>query len=220
MSAGGSALLCFCEGPPPLGGLFFTCICLCTAQTVNSVAERGFEAMAAGRHSREKLNLTGQKFGRLTVLAPAENIGTQTAWLCRCECGGETIAVTKRLRDGHCTSCGCDKDHLGEPPSVVGRASLTFMDGTCVEMLRAKTVRKNNTSGVPGVDWMEQQRLWRATICFKGKRYYLGGFRNFEDAVQARKRGEEQFFDSFLREFDGNGGNLPANGQAVVGQQA
>lgn len=189
-------------------------------QTVNSVAERGREMMAAGHHSREKLNLTGQKFGRLTVLAPAENIGTQTAWLCRCECGNETVAVTKRLRDGHLVSCGCDKEHFGEPPCVVGRSSLTFVDGTCVEMLRANTVRRNNTSGVPGVDWMERKRLWRATICFKGKRYYLGGFRNFEDAVQARKRGEERFFNSFLQEFDGNGGSVPAGGQAAVGQQA
>ena len=28
---------------------------------------------------------------------------------------------------------------------------LTYVDGTCVEMLQSKTVRRNNTSGVPGV---------------------------------------------------------------------
>ena len=69
-------------------------------------------------------------------------------------------------------------------------------------MLRAKTVRKNNTSGVPGVDWRTDKRLWRAMICFKGKRYYLGSYGRFGDAVKARKRAEEELFDPFLREFE------------------
>ena len=153
-------------------------------------------------HFPQKLDLTGQRYGKLTVLAPAENIGSRTAWLCRCDCGQETIVMTVRLRDGHRTSCGCDKEHFGEPPCEVGRASLTYIDGTCVEMLRAKTVRSNNTSGVPGVDWRASKRLWRASICFKGKRYYLGSYANFDDAVKARKRGEEQFHDSFLQAYD------------------
>nr|WP_325253133.1 hypothetical protein [uncultured Oscillibacter sp.] len=33
----------------------------------------------AGGHSRKKLDLTGQRYGKLTVLAPAENIGGRTA---------------------------------------------------------------------------------------------------------------------------------------------
>lgn len=152
-------------------------------------------------HSCKKLDLTGQRFGKLTVLEPAENIGRCTAWRCRCDCGQETVAPTKRLRDGHRTSCGCDKAHFDEAPHVVGRASLNYVDGTCVEMLRARTVRRNNTSGVPGVDWLARRRLWRATIGFKGKRYYLGSFSRFEDAVNARKQAEEKLHNSFLREF-------------------
>ena len=153
-------------------------------------------------HSRKKLDLTGQQFGKLTVLAPAENVGSRTAWLCRCECGRETIAKTVRLRDGHCTSCGCDKELYGEPPHVIGLASLTYVDGTCVEMIRTRPVRKNNTSGVPGVDWQGRKGSWQATICFKGKRHYLGSYKRFEDAVLARKRAEEEIFEPFLREFD------------------
>ena len=152
-------------------------------------------------HSRKKLDLTGQRFGKLTVLAPAENLGSLTAWRCRCDCGQETVVLTKRLRDGHWTSCGCDKEHFGEPPAIVGRASLTYVDGTCVEMLRAKTVRCNNTSGVPGVEWLAQKQRWRASICFKGKRYYLGSYTSFEEAVKARKLGEEKLHDRFLQEY-------------------
>ena len=145
-------------------------------------------------HSRKKLDLTGQRYGSLTVLAPAENIGKRTAWHCRCDCGNEADIQTNRLRNGHTTSCGC------RVPGA-GLMALTYIDGTCVEMLRAKTVRKNNTSGVPGVDWWRAKQRWRASICFKGKRYYLGSYARFEDAVQARKRGEARLHDEFVREF-------------------
>ena len=157
--------------------------------------------MSGAEHSRKKLDLAGQQFGRLTVLDPAENIGERTAWRCRCACGRELAVTTRQLRAGHWTSCGCDKPNFGQPPAVIGRASLTFVDGTCVEMIRANTVRCNNTSGVPGVDWMPSKGRWRAVICFKGKRHYLGSYLRREDAVKARKRAEEELFQPFLEEF-------------------
>lgn len=102
-------------------------------------------------YSRKKLELTGQRYGRLVVLRQAENIGKRTAWLCRCDCGNEVVVRTDRLRSGHTTSCGCKGP--GATPGV-GLLGLTYVEGTCLEMLRAKTVRSNNTSGVPGVDWL------------------------------------------------------------------
>lgn len=147
---------------------------------------------------KKKLNLTGQQYGRLTVLAPAENIGSRTAWLCQCQCGKRTVVKTYHLRSGHVTSCGCN-DNI--------TARLNYVDGTCVEMLKAKTVRRNNTSGVPGVDWRSSKGSWRASICFKGKRYYLGNYKRFEDVVQARKYAEEHLHDEFLREFAKKGGS-------------
>lgn len=49
-------------------------------------------------------NLTGQGFGRLTVIAPANVV---VRWMCQCECGNITYATTAHLlRDGH-QSCGC-----------------------------------------------------------------------------------------------------------------
>ena len=146
-------------------------------------------------YSRKKLDLTGQRYGQLTVLAPAENIGTRTAWLCRCDCGKETVIRTNRLRSGHTTSCGCQG-------SGAGLTALTYVDGTCVEMLRAKTVRKNNTSGVTGVEWWAAKQRWRASICFKGKRHYLGSYKELSEAVQARKRAEEELYLPFLEQFE------------------
>lgn len=149
-------------------------------------------------HSRKKLDLTGQRFRRLTVLGPAENVGGRTAWRCLCDCGRETVVKTRSLRSGHTGSCGC----MGPAGrSGAGPAGLTYVDGTCVEMLAAKTVRRNNTSGVPGVDWWARKGLWRAAICFKGRRYYLGAYHRFEDAVKARKQAEEELHDRFVHEF-------------------
>ncbi len=156
------------------------------------------------KYSRKKLDLTGQRYGKLTVLYPAENISGRTAWQCRCDCGQEPIVRTSRLRSGHTSSCGC----MGR--AGIAGIGLTYVDGTCVEMLRAKTVRRNNTSGVPGVDWLRVKQRWRATICFKGKRHYLGSYDLFEDAVNARKRAEAELHDAFLREFAGGAAAEPA----------
>ena len=148
-------------------------------------------------HSRKKLDLTGQRYGKLTVLRPADNVGETTAWVCRCDCGSETIVQTSNLRRGNTKTCGCQHRKSKENPF-----GLTFVDGTCVEVLEsAKIARKNNRSGVSGVYWMPDKRVWRAAICFKGKRHSLGIYRNFEDAVKARKQAEEELYDNFLREF-------------------
>ncbi len=54
------------------------------------------------------VDLTGQRFGRLTVLQRA---GTDkrghTLWLCRCACGNETVVLAPSLRRGATQSCGC-----------------------------------------------------------------------------------------------------------------
>lgn len=154
--------------------------------------------MAAASHSRKTLDLTGQRFGRLTAIARAENINGRTAWLCRCDCGRQAVVKTQHLRSGCTISCGCAIPPVGPE----GGLNLTYIDGTCVEMLRARTVRRNNTSGVPGVDWLKSKHAWRAAICFKGRRYYLGCYHSFEEAVAARKKAEASLHDDFLKAYD------------------
>lgn len=52
-------------------------------------------------------DLTGQKFGRLTVIKRAENIKDRTAWLCKCECGNIIKTTGHNLKTGNTKSCGC-----------------------------------------------------------------------------------------------------------------
>ncbi|MFF0512443.1 hypothetical protein [Streptomyces sp. NPDC004250] len=55
-----------------------------------------------------KIDLTGQTFGRLSVVKEAgrtpQGRGT---WRCRCECGTEKDIVGNSLRSGTTRSCGC-----------------------------------------------------------------------------------------------------------------
>ena len=49
------------------------------------------------------IDISGQRFGRLIAI---EYIGHK-GWLCKCDCGGEKIAVGSNLRGGRTKSCGC-----------------------------------------------------------------------------------------------------------------
>jgi 5-methylcytosine-specific restriction endonuclease McrA len=56
----------------------------------------------------KRLNLIGQKFSRLEVIADAgNNKWSESLWKCKCDCGNEVIVVGDGLRSGHTKSCGC-----------------------------------------------------------------------------------------------------------------
>jgi len=52
-------------------------------------------------------NLTGRRFGRLTVIKQADNINNRTRWLCKCDCGNEKIILRTSLISNSTKSCGC-----------------------------------------------------------------------------------------------------------------
>ena len=63
------------------------------------------------------LDLTGQKFGRLTVISKCDyKINGGLVWLCQCECGNTKEVASKSLRDGKCKSCGCLKQETDRAP--------------------------------------------------------------------------------------------------------
>jgi hypothetical protein len=57
---------------------------------------------------RSARDLTGHRFGKLTVMRLAEGRkwGSRL-WHCACDCGGERITTGDMLRRGHTKSCGC-----------------------------------------------------------------------------------------------------------------
>lgn len=54
------------------------------------------------------LNLIRQKFGKLTIIEQSrKNKWGNYLWLCRCDCGKETIVAGGNLKSGSTKSCGC-----------------------------------------------------------------------------------------------------------------
>ena len=82
------------------------------------------------------IDLTGQKFGRLTVLNyQGVNDKGIHMWLCRCECGNEKVARGDALRYGQTRSCGClaheahvaaGKKPKGPSPRLIDLTGQTF----------------------------------------------------------------------------------------------
>lgn len=59
---------------------------------------------------RKLIDLTGQKFGRLSVI---KHLGS-TYCECKCECGNIVNVLTSNLKSGHTKSCGCLNKELSK----------------------------------------------------------------------------------------------------------
>ena len=91
------------------------CECECGTQRVvlgKSLRSGSSTSCGCSRHPK-KLNLIGQRFGRLEIIEAAPNkANKRTAWLCQCDCGNQKIIGTKELQNGDTKSCGCLKDDV------------------------------------------------------------------------------------------------------------
>lgn len=68
-------------------------------------------------------DITGQTFGRLTVLKalPRPN-NTPSRWHCRCVCGTDVVVMLSHLRSGHTQSCGClQRERTGASNAIRSR---------------------------------------------------------------------------------------------------
>lgn len=55
----------------------------------------------------KRIDLTGQRFGRLTVIRYDHSEHDGVHWLCKCDCGTEKVLAGYSLRRGSTRSCGC-----------------------------------------------------------------------------------------------------------------
>lgn len=94
--------------------VFWRCGCVCGNETI--VTAKGLKSgqtRSCGCFAREsasglfKEDLTGQRFGRLTVIKQAPNKAAKVAWLCKCDCGNEKRIQSGHLKSGSIQSCGC-----------------------------------------------------------------------------------------------------------------
>ena len=140
----------------------------------------------------------GKRFNKLTVIEYAGKWDGMHRWKCRCDCGNETIVGQTLLQSGKTKSCGCLRI-MKKADSSANPAYKGFVDGTNIGILEARMSKPpiaSNTSGYNGV-YLNVNGMWTAQITFKNKTYYLGSFSDIQDAVLARKQGEEMF-ENFL----------------------
>lgn len=56
------------------------------------------------------IDLTGKKFGKLTVIKRTHNsVHNAAQWVCICDCGKTVVVNSNNLRTGHTKSCGCSR---------------------------------------------------------------------------------------------------------------
>ena len=150
----------------------------------------------AGRpRYKTMLDLEGERFGRLVAMRRTEKRDSKGSviWECICDCGNMVEVSADGLVHGNYVSCGCRKQEIKD---AVGE-HLTFVDGTCIEWLRSRKHRCDNTSGHRGV-YKAPNGRWRVSIGFKRKRYYIGSYETFEEAREARLTVEKKLHDDFV----------------------
>lgn len=141
-------------------------------------------------------DLTGKRFGKLTVLEPTQQcVRNAVVWRCRCECGNEILVESRRLKPGVIFSCGCEpsaydgvKDltgyHFGKL-HVKGRSGNKAKDGNPLWLCQCEcgkeietTKRRLITGGVrscgcgkrpPLKDWVGKRFGMLTVLSYAGK---------------------------------------------------
>ena len=103
----------------------YKCLCDCgNEKVIRSKSLSGGETKSCGCIT-QLIDLEGRRFGRLIVIKRAENKGTQTHWLCKCDCGNEKIVNGHSLKSGGTKSCGClHKERTSKEYSIASQNRL------------------------------------------------------------------------------------------------
>lgn len=79
----------------------------------------------------ELVDLTGQKFGRLTVIRIAteeeRNNRVEVYWLCKCDCGNEKIISGHSIKRGLVVSCGCYHKEISQKRKNTEKVKQNFI---------------------------------------------------------------------------------------------
>lgn len=65
-------------------------------------------------------DMSGLRFGKLTVRGISHRAHSQIYWHCVCDCGTECVVAVTNLRYGKTRSCGCLRRNVGERAKTHG----------------------------------------------------------------------------------------------------
>lgn len=150
------------------------------------------------------MDLIGRKFGRLKVISNSRRKGYVD---CECDCGNKIqVRATSLTKTKQPTrSCGCLRKEI---VSRTGSSTITtngkkIYDAnrkyqTNVAIIESKEPPRNNTSGFKGVSWDSARQKWVAYISIHRRRIHIGRFDNIDDAVLARRKAEDDYFQPII----------------------
>lgn len=151
---------------------------------------------------RRSPDLTGQVFGRLTVLGRSDKRGsrgkrTVPLWECRCTCGAITYKATDTLTNPDESMCAaCAEQHAAQR----ARQGAGYIAGTQISRIRTSKATSVSSTGHRGVYFDPRSQKYRARLRFQGKTMNFGYYDRLEDAIKARQKAEEEVFGKFLSE--------------------
>lgn len=128
----------------------WNCICDCgNKTTVKSELLRNGKVKSCGclkhKHSYNFQDLTGQRFGRLTVVELHGSGENNTVWKCKCDCGNGCFVTTHNLRNGNTKSCGCFRKESSRKRLTTHGLSYTKLRKTWHNMIQ-RCENPNSTS--------------------------------------------------------------------------
>lgn len=132
------------------------------------------------------IDLTGRRFGKLTVLYHLDyrNKDNRVIWHCLCDCGREVDVVGKYLKNGDTTSCGCICSR--------GESSIeSFLTKNKIQYVHQKTF-SDCINSESGHRLIYDFYLPRYNVCieFDGEQHFYatGGYITKESVALTQKR--------------------------------
>ena len=201
----------------------WNCQCSCgntTTVAASSLKSGGTKSCGHRRNAkakgRPKIDLTGQKFGDLTVIDYAGN----KKWNCRCSCGKTTTVFTYNLQSGSTKSCGHNRriDLTGQKFGDLTAINYAG-DGkwncqcSCGKTTTVATgaLRSGGTkscghrrtieyrpkplkieTNIKGVYYVPSLEMYYAVLRFDGKRYHLKNSKDIDECAQALEEAKDQ----------------------------
>lgn len=184
--------------------VYWKCQCICgkivsvRGQNLKSGSTKSCGCLNAKNIHTKRRNsedITGKKYGLLTVIKYIESKKNGTEWLCKCECGASPILPAAYIKKYQ--SCGCIMRQQ-RLKNVKKNQEITQKTESNVSILRTLPNKNNKSTGIRGVTYVKTTGKYVAYISYKNKHYTLKRSTNINECIKARKEAEKAIREDFI----------------------